>query len=69
MNDSKSDDWVIEKKLTIIGSLAGPLVLYLAGILLRHDRDAFGLVDYFWSIPAGAITGYLMPSAWPSPKD
>jgi hypothetical protein len=67
MNDSKSDDW--EKKLTLIGALAGPFVLYLAAILLRHDSNAFGLVDYFWSIPAGAITGYLMPSAWPSQKD
>ena len=68
-NASDSDDLVLEKKLAIIGAVAGPILLYLAGYFLRTAENAFGFIDYFWSMPAGAVTGYLMPSAWPANKD
>lgn len=69
VDSSDSDDWKLTKKLVIAGALLGPVLLYLAGYFIRHDEDAYGLVDYFWSIPAGAITGYLLPNAWPAKKD
>ena len=68
MNDSDSDDWLLAKRLAIIGAFLGPVLLYSASYLLHREEDAFGLIDYFWSIPAGAITGYVMPFAWPARK-
>lgn len=69
MNASDSDDWALEIRLAVIGAFVGPILLYLAGYFLRNAEEAFSLVDYFWSIPAGAVTGYLLPSAWPTKKD
>lgn len=66
MKDSGSNDLVLDKRVALIGAILGPILLYIAGIF---REDAFGLIDYFWSIPAGAVTGFLMPSAWPDKKD
>jgi hypothetical protein len=64
VNDS--DSLALEKRLALIGAIAGPILLCIAGYF---REDVFGLIDYFWSIPAGAVTGFLMPSAWPDKKN
>ncbi len=69
VKDSDSDDGAVEIRFAVIGALLGPIFLYLAGSIFRDAENAYGLIDYFWSIPAGAITGYLIPSAWPAKKD
>jgi hypothetical protein len=66
MKNSGSDNLALEKRLALIGAILGPILLYLVSFL---REDAFGLIDYFWSIPAGAVTGFLMPNAWPDKKD
>jgi uncharacterized membrane protein YeaQ/YmgE (transglycosylase-associated protein family) len=69
MKASDSDGWALEIRLAVIGAFLGPVLLYFAGYFIRNADDAFGLIDYFWSMPAGAVTGYLMPSAWPAKQD
>jgi len=68
-NASDADDLALEIKLAAIGAFIGPVLLYFAGYFLRNADNAFSLIEYFWSIPAGAVTGYLIPSAWPAKKD
>jgi hypothetical protein len=68
MKNSDSDDLGVEIRFAIIGALLGPVFLFIAGTIFRDADNAYGLLDYFWSIPGGAITGYLLPSAWPEKK-
>ena len=59
-------DMVLDKRVAIIGAFLGPILLYITG---DFRGDAFSTIDYFWSIPAGAVTGFLLPSAWPEKKE
>lgn len=69
MKDSDSDDLALEMRLALIGATPGSILLYAAGYFLRNAENALGIIGHFWSIPAGAITGLLMPNAWPDKND
>lgn len=69
MKNPGANDWEVEKRFAIIGAILGPVFLYIAGAIFRDADNAYSFLDYFWSIPGGALTGYLLPSAWPEKKD
>ncbi len=69
MTKAETEEWELQVKGAVVGAILGPVLLYIAGQIFRDPNHAYQWMDYFWSIPAGAVTGYLMPNAWPDRKD
>jgi hypothetical protein len=69
MKKSDADDWAVDRRFALIGAILGPVFLFIAGAIFRDADNAYSIFEYIWSIPAGAVTGFLIPSAWPEKKN